>query len=235
MLYGIETVKGSHFRRVTLENQGAPRPAGQGRHPDADRVSQSHVARAARRLDPGPPARHAAGRSAARRAVAAGEPARPAGQDAAGAARAAPREPHLLRVSRRDGSARVCPRELQRGGAVPRQRPRHADADRHGRSAAGRHGDRRARRSAPAAGGAARSSVRAGVHGKPDDLRPRPQPRLSRHADGAPHRPSGRGRQLPLQVDRPGRHLERCVPQAGRRAASEPASTTTASNRAGGL
>ena len=121
MHYGIETVKGAHFRRVTLRpNTARARPAGQGRHPDADRVSQSHVARAARRLDPGSPARHAAGRSAARRAVAAGEPTRPAGEDAAGEARAAPRESDLLRLPRRDGSARVRAGELQRGGAVPR-------------------------------------------------------------------------------------------------------------------
>ena len=44
MHYGIETVKGSHFRRVTLDN-GALRLAGQGRHPDVDGVSESHVAR----------------------------------------------------------------------------------------------------------------------------------------------------------------------------------------------
>ena len=85
-------------------------------------------------------------------------------------------------------------RELQRGGAVPRQRPRHADADRHRRSAAGRHADQRTRRSAPGAGRSARSSVRAGAHREPDDLRAGPQPRLSRHAHGAPHRAAGGGR-----------------------------------------
>ena len=72
--------------------QGAPRPAGQGRDPDVDRVSQSHVARAAWRLDPGSPARHAAVRSAAQRSDAAGEQTRSAGENAAGTARAAPRE-----------------------------------------------------------------------------------------------------------------------------------------------
>ena len=79
MHYGIETVKGAHFRRVTLDDPARHGLLGKGADPDDDGVSQPHVAGAARRLDPGPPARHAAGRSAARRAVAAGEPARPAG------------------------------------------------------------------------------------------------------------------------------------------------------------
>ena len=63
----------------------------------------------------------------------------------------------------------------------------------------------------------ARSSVRAGVHGKPVDLCPGSKPRLSRHAHGSPHRPSGGGGRLPFQVHRPWRHFERCVPQEGSR------------------
>ena len=64
MHYGIETVKGPLPSRDARQH-GAPRLAGQGRHPDADRVSQSHLARAAWRVDPRPAARHAADRSAA--------------------------------------------------------------------------------------------------------------------------------------------------------------------------
>ncbi len=193
MHYGIETVKGSHFRRVTLDGQGAPRPVGQGRHPDVDRVSQSHLARAAWRLDTGPPSRHAAVRSPARRPVTAGKQARPAGNNTAGEARAAPRESDVLRLSRRDGSARAGAGEFQRGGAVPRQRPRHADANRCRWSVAGWYADQRSRRPAQDAGRTARSSVRSGVHGKPADLCPGSKPRLSRHAHGSPHRRSGGG------------------------------------------
>ena len=92
--------------------------------------------------------------------------------------------------------------------------------------------------SAPGAGRTARSSVRAGAHGEPDDLRAGSKPRLSRHADGPPHRPAGGDRRLSLQVDRPRRHFERCLPQARRRGVggireAVPATHTgtTASNR----
>ena len=143
MHYGIETVKGSALPSSDARQPGALRPAGQGRHPDVDRVSQSHLARAARRLDPRSPARHAAARTAAQRPDAAGKQARSAGANAAGEARAAPRESDVCRLSRRDGSARVRAGEFQRGRSVPRERPRHADADRFHRSAAGRHDDQR--------------------------------------------------------------------------------------------
>ena len=39
------------------------------------------------------------------------------------------------------------------------------------------------------------------------------QPRLSRHAHGSPHRPSGSRRRLSFQVHRPWRRFKRCVPQ----------------------
>ena len=122
---------------------GATRPAGKGRHPDADRVSQSHLARAAWRLDTRSPSRRAAARTASQRPDAAGEQARSAGAHAAGEARAAPRESDVCRVPRRDGSARTRAGEFQRGRSVPGERPRHADANRCHRSAAGRHGDQR--------------------------------------------------------------------------------------------
>src|SRR4029079_6160486 len=64
----------------------------------------------------------------------------------------------------------------------------------------------------------ARSSVRAGVHRKPDDLCAGSQSRLSRHADPPPHRPRREGRQLSIQVHRPRHCLERCVPQERSRA-----------------
>ena len=49
------------------------------------------------------------------------------------------------------------------------------------------------RRPAQDAGRTARSSVRSGVHGKSVDLCPGSKPRLSRHAHGSPHRRSGGG------------------------------------------
>ena len=119
MLYGIETVKGSHFRRVTLEDDDAPRPAGQRRHPDVDRVSQSHVAGAARRLDPGPPSRLAAVAAASECPGTGGKQARTAGANGTRANGTASLESDLFRLSRRDGSTRVCVGEFQRGGAVP--------------------------------------------------------------------------------------------------------------------
>ena len=194
MLYGIETVKGGHFRRVHAGRPGAPRPAGQGRRPDADGVSEPHVARccAAR----GSWSACSARRRPIRRSNVPSLPENRRGQPAktaARAARAAPREPDLLRLPRRDGSAGPRAGELRRRGPVPRQRPGHAGPDRHRRSAAGRHAGQGAGRPAPAAGGAARSSVRADDHREPDDLRAGPQPRLPRHAHGAPHRAPGGG------------------------------------------
>ena len=66
--YGIPNVYGSHFRRVTLKQRGAPRPARPGQHPDGDVVSEPHVAGAARQVDPGEHPRHAAAAAAAERA-----------------------------------------------------------------------------------------------------------------------------------------------------------------------
>jgi hypothetical protein len=148
MLYGIETVKGSHFRRVPLADRTRSGLLGKGGDPDADGVSESHVARVAGGVDPGSPARDAADRSAEGRAVAPGESARAAGENAASPPRAASRECDLLRLSRRHGSAWLRDGELQRDRAVPGQRPGHAHADRHRGAAAGWHADSRTRRSA---------------------------------------------------------------------------------------
>ena len=66
--YGIPNVYGSHFRRVTLTQRGAARPARSGQHPDGDVVSEPHVAGAARQVDPREHPRHAAAAAAAERA-----------------------------------------------------------------------------------------------------------------------------------------------------------------------
>ncbi len=68
----------------------APRPVGQGRDSDDDGLSESDVARAARRLDTRASAGRASARAAAERRIAARERARRAGAHAAREARAAP-------------------------------------------------------------------------------------------------------------------------------------------------
>ena len=70
--YGVPNVKGSHFRRVTLDNgRRAQRAARAGRDSDRDVVSRSHFAGRARQVDPREPARDAAASAAAERAAAA--------------------------------------------------------------------------------------------------------------------------------------------------------------------
>ena len=143
MHYGIETVKGSHFRRVTLDDKARHGLLGKGAilmltaYPNRT----SPVLRGAWILDrllgtpPSDPPLDVPSLPENRR----GQPA----TNTAGEARAAPREADVLRLSRRDGSTRVGAGEFQRGGSVPCQRPRHADANRCCRSAAGWHGDHR--------------------------------------------------------------------------------------------
>ncbi len=60
---GIDSVKGGQFRRVPLGDSQASWPARQGRGAHGHRVSESHGAGAARRVDPGARAGHAALRS----------------------------------------------------------------------------------------------------------------------------------------------------------------------------
>ena len=144
MHYGIETVKGSHFRRVTLEDKARHGLLGKGAilmltaYPNRT----SPVLRGAWILDrllgtpPSEPPLNVP--------TLPENKARSAGKNTAGEARAAPRESDVFRLSRRDGSTRVRAGEFQRRGAVPSQRPRHPDANRYCRSAAGWHADQRA-------------------------------------------------------------------------------------------
>ena len=143
MHYGIETVKGSHFRRVTLDDKARHGLLGKGAilmltaYPNRT----SPVLRGAWILDrllgtpPSDPPLDVPSLPENKR----GQPA----TNTAGEARAAPRESDVFRLSRRDGSARAGAGEFQRGGAVPCQRPRHADANRCCRSAAGWYADQR--------------------------------------------------------------------------------------------
>ena len=126
MLYGIETVKGAHFRRVTLADKSRHGLLGKGAilmltaYPNRT----SPVLRGAWILDrllgtpPADPPLEVPSLPENGR----GQPAR----TLRATARAASGEADLLRVSRRDGSAWARAGKLQRDGAVPRQRPRHA-------------------------------------------------------------------------------------------------------------
>ena len=59
-------------------------------------------------------------------------------------------------------------------------------------------------------------AVRARVHGEAADVRARPRARGLRHADGAAHRARGRGRRLSFLGAREGRREQRAVPDAPR-------------------
>ena len=74
--YGIPNVRGDRFRRVTLTDPEPVGAAGQGRRPADDVLRQPHGAGAARRLDSGEPARHAAVAAAARCGSVSGEQGR---------------------------------------------------------------------------------------------------------------------------------------------------------------
>ena len=158
MHYGIETVKGARFRRVTLPDESRYGLLGKGAvlmltaYPNRT----SPVLRGAwiqERLLGSPPAAAAGRRAGPHR-----QQARRAAAHAARAARAAPRESDLLRLPRRHGSARLRARELQRGRSVPHARPGHAHADRRERHAAGRHGRQQRRGLAQGARCASRTS-----------------------------------------------------------------------------
>ena len=223
MHYGIETVKGAHFRRVTLDNPARHGLLGKGAilmmtaYPNRT----SPVLRGAWILDrllgtpPADPPLDVPSLPENRR----GQPAK--------SLRA------RLEQHRANPTCFACHgvmdplglalENFNAVGQYPRQRPGHAGPDRHRRAVAGRHAGQGARRSAPPAGVAAGPPVRAGADREPDDLRAGPQPGLPRHAHGAPHRPPGGGRRLSLQVHRDGRRVERRLPQAGSRRTPEPA------------
>ncbi len=87
--YRVPNVRGSQFRRVTLPDSARYGLAGQGRHPDADVLRQSHGASAARCLRARAHHRHAAqGATARRRSTARAGPGRQ-GHDGSRAARIA--------------------------------------------------------------------------------------------------------------------------------------------------
>jgi mono/diheme cytochrome c family protein len=112
--YGISSVLGPQFRRVTLDNPPALGTARQGRGAAEDVVRRSHLARAARCLDPGQADGHAADAAPAgcryRPVAAEGR----AAEDVTRAARESSFEAGVQSVSRRDRSHRPGHGELRR-------------------------------------------------------------------------------------------------------------------------
>ena len=94
------------------------RAVGQGRCAAGHVLREPHGAGDPRRVDPGEPARHAAGGAAAGRRGVPGKQGRREGAVGARHHGAAPRQAVVQRLSRRDGSARVRARELRRGRRV---------------------------------------------------------------------------------------------------------------------
>ena len=189
--YGIPNVYGSHFRRVTVQQDSAPRPPRTGQHPDGDVLPEPHLARAARQVDPREHPGHAAAGAAAGRPRPRREPARRGGPVAARAARGAPPNPTCASCHRVmdplgfalenfDGLGQW--REKEPGGAI----------DPTGQLADGTP-SRRSRRTPQGAARAARD-VRPHRHREADDVRPRPRHRLHRHAARAQDRARGAAR-----------------------------------------
>ena len=198
MLYGIETVKGSHFRRVTLDNPARRGLLGKGAilmmtaYPNRT----SPVLRGAWILDrllgtpPSDPPLNVPSLPENKR----GQPAK--------TLRA------RLEQHRENPTCFACHGvmdplgfALENFNAVGHTASTTPTRRRHRgrRSVAGRHGDQRTGRSAEGAGRSARSSVRAGAHREPADLRAGPKPRLSRHAHCPPHRARRGGRPYPFK------------------------------------
>ena len=191
-------------RRSAGRRQPARHP-GARQHPDVDVARHPDVAGAARQVDPGQPARHAAAGSAAQYPG----PERPEdpGQapDPARADGGAPQQPGLLGLPLDDRPDRLRAGELRRHRALARRR-RIVQHDRSVRRAARRPG-LRGRRGDAAGAGRQRRAVRHHGDREADDLRPRPRPRALRHADAAPHRARGGGGRLPVP-DRHSRHRQ---------------------------
>ena len=143
--YGVPNVRGDRVPPRDADRSEPLRPAGQGVGPDGDVVSQPHLAGAARRLDSGEPAGHAARAAAAERRGVQGKQGRREVQDGSPDHGDASRESVLQRLPRRDGPAGLRARELRRHRDVSRRGPLHAHDDRHQRQAGGRHGRERAR------------------------------------------------------------------------------------------
>src|SRR5690606_18035821 len=191
------------------------RPVRQGQRADGDLVSGPDVAGAARRMDHGASARHAARTRAAERRDRPLARGRRHPALGARASRAASHGAIVQSLPRRHRSPRPGARKLRRDRRVARHRARQRRAGRSDGTACGRGRGRGPGGSAP---GARRGTeaVRAGADGEAADVRARPGARVSRYADGARDRARSGARRLSLLVHRAGRCAERAVQDARR-------------------
>ena len=113
--YGIPAVRGSHFRRVTLADDRRRGLLGKGGRAGRHLVLPPHVARAARQVDSGEPARDAAAPATAGRAGSEGRRRRRPGAVDAGPHGPAPRQSRVRELPCHDGPARPRAGELRRG------------------------------------------------------------------------------------------------------------------------
>ena len=214
--YGITSVLGPQFRRVTLDDPRRMGLLGKGamllRTSYGDRTSP--VLRGAWVLGklmgtpPTPPPPDVD--------TDLSQPKGRGAQDAAGAARKSSQQAGVPAVPRRDRSDRSRAGELRCHRPMARRRSGSQGPDRRQHGAAERAGGGWP---GPAAPGAVRrqGSVRAGAHRKADDVRVGERASVLRYAPGSRGGSPGRGTELPAVGDRVRHRDERCLPHAGGR------------------
>ena len=210
--YDIPGVYGSHFRKVTLENDARRGLLGQGSILDGHLVSEPHVAGAARRLGAREHRRRRSADSAAERPRARGNgESREHAEDLARPNVTAHREAILRGLPQDHGPCRLCARELRRGRQVANGRAWRTD--RRNREARRRHRNRRHER---ASCGAAQilGSVRADGDRKAHDLCVGARARVLRHAGRATHRACEREGRLQVFVHRDRNRRESAISNA---------------------
>ncbi len=215
--YGITSVLGPQFRRVTLEDSRRWGLLGKGRGAAADVVRRSHVAGAARRMGARQADGNAADAAAARCRHQSLHAQRRSAEDAAGAARKSSLEARLQPVPWRDRSDRSGAGELRRHRPMARQwtwtpRPRSMP----GRCCpSGRAIDGPVQLREALFGGrdlfVRAFTEKLMMYAVGRELK------VLRHAAGPCGRSPGRGAGLPAVGDRVWHRDERCVPHAGGR------------------
>ena len=201
--YGISGVTGAQFRKVTLTDKNAFRPAGQGCGAAADVVRRPHVSGLAWSVGARQADGHAADAAPARYRDRPLTEGRRAAQDGPREAGAASRQGDVPDVSWRDRSDRPGVGELRRDRAMADEGQRGQRSDRCQHGAADGSRDQR-RGGTPRATGRASGRVRADRDGEIDDVRRQPTTGVFRYAAGSRHRSvSGEG-QLHAVVNRLG-------------------------------
>ncbi len=189
------------------------RPVRQGQRAARHVVPGPHVAGAARRVDHGARARHAAASAAAGRVDESGAARHRAAAFRPRAAPAAPDLELVQRVPRRDRPARPGARELQRRRRMAHVRARQRRGDRSDGQARERQARQQPDRSARSAAGRT-GPVRADRRAESHDVCARPPRGVLRHAGPARDRARLRSRPLFVRGHRQRRGQQRAVPYA---------------------